>query len=232
MAGRALTSEVAYIVGNGRSRDGFDLEQLIGSGTIWGCNALYRDWANEGSNRRFMLPDYLVSIDHGIISEIENSEFPSERFIVPDHDEQYEPAEVNPGRPRSNAGMNAMIEAIRKGANILICLGFDFLLPGNVTNMYDGTENYTMETRATAQDNKGRCRYLQWFVEQNPDVTFFFVYPKFDKDIHDDSVLDCTVERRHRQPAFPATSRDIVVPIAGERVHYCTYEQLLANLEE
>ena len=198
-----LSSEVAYIIGNGKSRTGFDIEKLIGSGTIWGCNALYRDWENEGPNRRFMLPEYLVAIDDGIISEIESSEFPSDRFIVPPRDEQYEPAEVNPNRPRSNAGMVAMIEAIRKGATTLICFGFDFLLPGNVTNMYDGTDNYGMETRATAQDNMGRCRYLQWFVEQNSNVQFFFSFPEAEK-----------------------------VPIVVSNVHYCTHEQLLSNLEE
>ena len=31
----------AYIIGNGTSRQGLDLNVL--SGDIWGCNALYRD---------------------------------------------------------------------------------------------------------------------------------------------------------------------------------------------
>ena len=82
--------DVAYIIGNGESRKGFDIEKLIGSGIIWGCNALYRDW----ENKKYMLPDFLVAIDDGIITEIESSRFPSDRFIVPPRDEQYEPAEV------------------------------------------------------------------------------------------------------------------------------------------
>ena len=69
--------------------------------------------------------------------------------------------------------------------------------------MYDGTDNYGMETRATAQDNMGRCRYLQWFVEQNSNVQFFFSFPEAEK-----------------------------VPIVVSNVHYCTHEQLLSNLEE
>jgi hypothetical protein len=206
-----LSSEVAYIIGNGLSRSGFDIEKLIGSGTVWGCNALYRDWEDEGNNRRFMLPDYLVAIDAGIISEIESSEFPSDRFIVPPRDEQYEPAEANPNRPRSNAGMVAMIESIRKGATTLICFGFDFLLPGNVTNMYDKTDNYGMKTRATPQDNKGRCRYLQWFVNQNSNVNFFFSFPEF-------------------KTSSPIGSGVGDWPQA-DNVHYCTHEQLLANLD-
>ena len=108
--------------------------------------------------------------------------------------------------------MVAMIESIRKGATTLICFGFDFLLPGNVTNMYDGTDNYGMETRATAQDNKGRRRYLQWFVGQNSNVNFFFSFPEF----------------------------KTVAPIGlgvgdwphSDNVHYCTYEQLLSNLKD
>ena len=42
--------------------------------------------------------------------------------------QQYEPAECNPARPRSNAGMNAMLEAIKKGFTTLYMFGFDFIL--------------------------------------------------------------------------------------------------------
>ena len=43
----------AFIIGNGQSRQGFDLESLRGKGTTYGCNAVYRDFT----------PDYLVSLD-------------------------------------------------------------------------------------------------------------------------------------------------------------------------
>ena len=53
--------KVAFIIGNGPSRAEFDIASLRGLGTIYGCNALYRDFT----------PDYLVAIDPPIIEEIE-----------------------------------------------------------------------------------------------------------------------------------------------------------------
>jgi hypothetical protein len=164
----------AFIIGNGTSRKDFDLTRLKPYGTVFGCNALYRDYPD------FSIPDFLVSIDDGIITEIEGSEFPSKRFIVPPMDERWEPAECNIGRPRSNAGVNAMREAIKMGHDQLICLGFDFLIDDaaqSVSNVYDGTDNYGMEVRANANDNPGRINYVAWLTRSNPDVDFIFIFP-------------------------------------------------------
>ena len=49
-----------FCIGNGESRKGFDLETLRKYGTIYGCNALYRDF----------MPDVLTSVDHGIMHEV------------------------------------------------------------------------------------------------------------------------------------------------------------------
>ena len=165
----------AFIIGNGTSREGFELARLKPYGTIFGCNALYRDYPDHS------IPDFLVSIDDGIITEIEGSDFPSKRFIVPPMDERWEPAECNVGRPRSNAGVNAMREAIKMDYNQLICLGFDFLIADraqSVSNIYDGTDNYGMEVRARAEDNPGRINYVAWLTRVNPDVDFIFIFPE------------------------------------------------------
>jgi hypothetical protein len=165
----------AFIIGNGTSRKDFDLTRLKPYGTIFGCNALYRDFFDNS------IPDFLVAIDDGIIAEIEGSDFPSKRVIIPPIDERWEPAECNIGRPRSNAGMNAMREAIKMDYNQLICLGFDFLIQDDkqlLSNMYDGTQNYGPSTRASAADNPGRVNYLQWLVSKNPDVDFIFIFPE------------------------------------------------------
>ena len=49
-----------FCIGNGESRKGFDLEKLRPHGTIYGCNAIYRDF----------MPDVLIGVDHGIMHEI------------------------------------------------------------------------------------------------------------------------------------------------------------------
>jgi hypothetical protein len=162
--------DVSFIIGNGTSRKDFELEKLRDAGTIFGCNALYREF----------VPDFIVSIDEGIIREIFQSNFPKEKFIVPPTEECWEPAECNPNRPRSNAGINAMREAIKRGHKTLICLGFDFLLQDSnrsVSNMYEGTQNYGPEVRANHADNIGRINYLNWLARKESEHEFYFVFP-------------------------------------------------------
>ena len=48
-----------FCIGNGESRKGLDLESLRPLGKIYGCNALYRDFA----------PDVLTAVDHGIMHD-------------------------------------------------------------------------------------------------------------------------------------------------------------------
>jgi hypothetical protein len=179
---KIVKSEInAFIIGNGKSRENFDLDFLRGKGAIFGCNALYRDFK----------PDYLVAIDDAIINEIRSSDFPSEKFIEPPEHEKWEPADLHwstahnkkfiPVRPRSNAGMNAIMEAIKLGHDQLYILGFDFLINDkelSVTNMYDGTPCYGLETRANHMDNCGRLNYLAWLMCKYPYHTFTFCFPE------------------------------------------------------
>lgn len=165
------TTTRAFIIGNGSSREGFDLEQLRPHGTIYGCNALYRDFE----------PDYLIAIDDPITQEIRNSDFPKEKFIHPEMEEQFEHPEFNPfSRFRSNAGMNAMIEALRHGKRELICLGFDFIINGSygVSNVYDGTNAYGPTTRTSIADNMRRVKYLNWFARKNYVAQFRMILPR------------------------------------------------------
>ena len=143
----------AYIIGNGASRQPFDLMILRGKGTVFGCNALYRDFSF--TSPKFVLPDFLIAIDDAMSVEIESSDFPSNRVIIPPENEKWEPVELhwgrsatkdwNPARPRSNAGMNAILEAIKKGYSDLHIFGFDSLVVDNkvaLSNLYDGTDCY------------------------------------------------------------------------------------------
>jgi hypothetical protein len=57
---------IAFVLGNGVSRQAVDLRQLGSYGKIYGCNALYRDF----------VPDVLVATDRPIATEIQNSGYP------------------------------------------------------------------------------------------------------------------------------------------------------------
>ena len=51
---------IAFIIGNGKSREGFDLEALRGEGLIIGCNSIYQDF----------IPDVIVSFDPDLSDDI------------------------------------------------------------------------------------------------------------------------------------------------------------------
>ena len=172
-------SRNALIIGNGISRKNYDLTKLNDKYTIFACNAYYRD--NPYSSF-----DYLVSIDEAISKEIKDSDVPFEKIIQPPYEEQFEHkkyCEIYGTRFRSNAGMNAMIEAIKKKFETLYIVGFDFLIKGDLalSNMYDGSNCYGPETRANATDNLNRVQYFKWFV-QNHLVEYKICYPRI-KDL-------------------------------------------------
>ena len=52
---------LGFVIGNGESRIGYDLNKLRPFGPIYGCNALYRDF----------IPDVLVAVDVTMIKEIQ-----------------------------------------------------------------------------------------------------------------------------------------------------------------
>ncbi len=162
-----MSTNIAIIIGNGKSREQINLDTLVGQGTIFGCNALYRNFDGY---------DYLVAIDNRMIDEIQTTEKRlSGKAIFPPEEERYE---ETTGR-RNNAGMVAMREAIKQGHNILYCLGFDFILEGeqSVSNVYKDSRNYEPHTQSNIEDNYNRIKYLEWFSDQYPEVKFVFVIP-------------------------------------------------------
>ncbi len=181
----------AFIIGNGPTRLDINLHDLVGKGKIYGCNALYRDFDKF---------DYLVVIDEQFKKLIEmggkEGVVEGTKLILPPDEEC---VEETTGR-RSNAGMNAMREAIRHGATKLFCLGFDFIIKdevANTNNVYKDTEGYGKETHATYEDSKHRVNYLHWFMNQNKDVRFTFVVPDpieiFNIGLNTDNVFGMTI---------------------------------------
>lgn len=164
-----------FIIGNGKSREGFDLTKLSTHGKVFGCNALYRDFKPE-----YNLPDYLIAIDDKMIAEIVESDFPKDRFIEPREVEKFEDPRWNRFTQfRSNAGMNAMMEAHKMGFREMFCLGMDFIIDGDLTtsNMYAGTNAYGPETATSHGDSKRRCQYFNWFCRNYYDAKFRMVLP-------------------------------------------------------
>ena len=123
---------IAFVLGNGKSRLGLNLESLKTAGKVFGCNALYRDFT----------PDVLVATDPGISKEIENSGYP----------EYNEFFTRKPSHPKSktitknygySSGPVAITIAALEGFQNIYLIGFDLIgIQGKHNNVYSGTPNY------------------------------------------------------------------------------------------
>jgi hypothetical protein len=154
----------AFIIGNGRSREGFDLETLRGKGTTYGCNAVYRDFES----------DYIVSLDRLISEEIANNyplkEKPaySTKINIQRYSEDFILVPRNPGM---NTGATATHIARFDGHKEIYLLGFDSYNtdPKKTNNLY-------VDTNAYAKENEVHD-YNIWTVQM---VTLFTKYKDVD----------------------------------------------------
>ena len=136
---KAVPRGNAYIIGNGPSRKGFDLNSLKASGQTYGCNALYRDF----------VPDFIFSVDTKMtVKMLEDKVY--EKCI------HYAPAlEVNrphgkdklhltPNNPHWISGNQAFWTACVHGHKNIYLIGFDFREygKGELNNIYQDTKNY------------------------------------------------------------------------------------------
>jgi hypothetical protein len=146
---------IAFVLGNGVSRQGIDLDQLRAHGSIYGCNALYREFT----------PDVLVATDRPIAAVIQESGYSSQhRFYT--------------RRPLPNLGAHTVprpyfgfssgpiavgLAALDSHAYIYL-LGFDMgPTPANtINNLYAGTEFY--------RDNNAPPTYTGNWIKQLTQV--------------------------------------------------------------
>lgn len=158
----------AAVIGNGTSRKTIKLDKL--EMPTFGCNRIVDEFH----------PTYVVAIDEPMIQYLWKSSYPNHRVLTPPQAERWEPAQLHPqgARIRSNAGMNACLEAMKRGFYKLYCFGFDFLIMSDdakAGNVFDGQEGYA--NRATPAEAARRLNYFKFIANYNKDVVFFPVFP-------------------------------------------------------
>lgn len=124
----------AFILGNGTSRLSFDLQNLSKHGTIYGCNALYRDY----------IPDVLVSVDPGITKEITDADIPNKITHwarKPQHDKTKQLGEDH-YKGFSSGPIACKIASMDLHTTVFL-IGFDFdSATDTINNVYAGTDHY------------------------------------------------------------------------------------------
>ena len=152
---------IAFVLGNGRSRLGLNLESLHNSGKTFGCNALYRDF----------FPDVLVATDPGITKEIESSGYPEKNTFY-----TRKPGHTNSKLITKNSGYSsgpiAVTYAAKEEFLRIYMIGFDLVGINNKhNNVYSGTSNYLgINSKATYHGN---------WVNQISDIAKEYPVSKF-----------------------------------------------------
>jgi hypothetical protein len=125
----------AFVLGNGLSRSGIDLNLLKQQGQLYGCNALYREFT----------PDVLVATDTPIATAIQESGYPkTNRFYTRKPIDGSGALTLPSTYTGYSSGPNALGLACVDGHRNIYLLGFDMGPSENnlFNNIYADTEFY------------------------------------------------------------------------------------------
>jgi hypothetical protein len=165
---------IAFVLGNGVSRQAVGLELLQPLGKIYGCNALYRDF----------VPDVLVATDRPISAEIQNSGYPiTNKFYT------RKPIEGQGALPvpkdyygYSSGPLATGIAALDQHRTIYM-IGFDMGPVNNrFNNIYADTDFYR-KSDATPVYTGNWTRQIRKITEDFPKTQFVRVQGKTTADI-------------------------------------------------
>mgnify|MGYP003706184945 CR=1 FL=1 len=150
-----------FVLGNGRSRLGLNLNSLRTAGKVFGCNALYRDFT----------PDILFATDPGITKEIEQSGYPESNVFYTRKPEHPSSKRITKNSGYSSGPIAVTYAAMSRAVNIYL-IGFDLTgIDSKHNNVYSGTNNYL-------DINSSATYYGNW-VDQIHSIAKEFSIPKF-----------------------------------------------------
>ena len=151
------------MLGNGTSRSEINLHQLKEKGTVYGCNALYREFT----------PDYLVAVDTKMVLEINKAGYQRSNQVWTNPNRAYYQMSgfnfFNPSKGWSSGPTALWLASTHDNQEIYI-LGFDYQgIDDKVNNIYASTPNYKKSNeRATYFGNwlKQTCITCEKFSEK------------------------------------------------------------------
>jgi len=139
---RNQRNDVAFVLGNGKSRLNVDPRNFQERGTVYGCNALYREFA----------PDYLVAVDVKMVNEIIASGYHRTHQVWTNSNKGVSSkVNINFFSPHKgwSSGPTALWFASTHTYQTIYILGFDYQgAGGKFNNVYADTFNYKKSTDA------------------------------------------------------------------------------------
>lgn len=131
-----LSHNPAFVLGNGTSRLALDPKLLLTQGTVYGCNAQYREYD----------PHYLIAVDVKMVNEIIASGYHKTHQVWTNPNKGLTTkTNINLFSPHKgwSSGPTALWFAASQGHKEVYIFGFDYQgLGGLVNNVYADTFNY------------------------------------------------------------------------------------------
>jgi hypothetical protein len=184
---------VAFILGNGVSRLSANLPCLSQYGTIYGCNALYREFE----------PDHLIAVDVKMINEIIDSDYHKTHSVWTNKNRGVKTFDnINVLTPHKgwSSGPTALWLSTTHEYKEIYILGFDYQgINGKVNNVYAGTPNYKKEgLPATFFGNWSS--QTERVIKENSSIQFYrvqgdnqFVPPNLRENVSNFSHIDYSI---------------------------------------
>jgi hypothetical protein len=162
---------VAFVLGNGVSRKSIDLNQLRKHGTIYGCNALYREF----------VPDHLIAVDSKMVLEIASTNYQRYNSVWTNPNKLYKNIpNLNLFQPSKgwSSGPTALWLASQHGYKTIYILGFDYKGTGDrqdrFNNIYADSHNYK-KSNEPATFHGNWLRQTATTIKEHPTIRYFRV---------------------------------------------------------
>ena len=160
----------AFVLGNGTSRKSIDPQKLKENGTVYGCNALYREFD----------PDYLVAVDVKMVNEINKNNYQHSHTVWTNYNRTYKDYSGFNYFEKSkgwSSGPTALWLASQHEHTEIYILGFDYqgLKNGRLlNNLYADTKNYK-KSNETATFYGNWLRQTEQTIKDHPHIRYYRV---------------------------------------------------------
>jgi hypothetical protein len=174
---------ISFCIGNGESRQGYDLSPLRSHGKLYGSNAVHRDTT----------VDHLVCCDKRMAQEAisygyTGTMYTREDWMLDFRDPKVKVLPVFKWDQHEKwektfhwgSGLHSAHLALRHKTDVLVMIGHDFWsADGLHNNLYKGTNNY-QSVDYSAVDPRFWVLQFAILFAQFPDTQFFFCQPNID----------------------------------------------------
>jgi hypothetical protein len=174
---------ISFCIGNGESRNGYDLSPLRSHGKLYGSNAVHRDTT----------VDHLVCCDKRMAQEAisygyTGTMYTREDWMLDFRDPKVKVLPVFKWDQHEKwektfhwgSGLHSAHLALRHKTDVLVMIGHDFWsADGLHNNLYKGTNNY-QSVDYSAVDPRFWVLQFAILFAQFPDTQFFFCQPNID----------------------------------------------------